>query len=86
MTDNEALKWFKETVEWYEKEYPFSNPHNEQVKFYKVAIKAINMLSTVTDGKFHDMQDNSPMLQYKQGWNDALEAIKVTWEAENESY
>ena len=44
------------------------------------------MLSTVTDGKFHDMQDNSPMLQYKQGWNDALEAIKVTWEAENESY
>ena len=41
MTEKEALKWLKDHVEWYEKEYQFPNPNNEQVAVYKVAIKAL---------------------------------------------
>ena len=47
-----------------------------------LAIKAINLLSTVTDGCFHDLRE--PMVDYKKGWNDALEAVKIKWEADNE--
>lgn len=43
MTNKEALKWFKESVDYYEKEYPlhFRYPHNQLIELYKTAIKAL---------------------------------------------
>lgn len=58
-----------------------SNQLDGDIEAFDIAIKALDFLSTVTEDKFHDISD-SLMLQYKQGWNEALEALKIKWEAE----
>ena len=74
----EILKGYKQNLE-----NSCSNQLDEDVKVFDIAIKAIDILSTVEESYFHDMQDNSPMLQYKKGWNDALMVVKIKWEEEN---
>ena len=51
MTNKEALKWFIDSVKWHEKEYPFHNPNNKQVKAYKQAIKALQFIEALKKSK-----------------------------------
>ena len=77
MTEKEALKWLKDHVEWYEKEYQFPNPNNEQVAVYKVAIKA---LERDTD----DLADYSDKLwqkAYERGKAERLQVIRKDLES-----
>ncbi len=60
----------------------FTANYNE-LEAFDLAIKALGIMNTVTDAKFHDMSD-SPMIQYKKGWNDALDAVKIKFESEDE--
>lgn len=77
MTNEEAIERIK-VIRW---EHATNKcPDREALD---IATKALKILSTVTEAKFHDMSD-SPMLQYKKGWNDALDAVKIKFESEEE--
>lgn len=72
---------YKEAIRQLKVEYLGEGEYLRQAK--DLAIEALKIVSTVTEAKFHDMSD-SPMLQYKKGWNDALDAVKIKFESEEE--
>lgn len=65
MTDQEALSFFTELVNFYEKDYPFPNPNNEQVKAYKVAIEAFETIQKIREITERALRSSDPINLYK---------------------
>ena len=65
MTDQEALSFFTELVNFYEKDYPFPNPNNKQVKAYKVAIEAFEKLNKIQAITERSLRSEDPINLYK---------------------
>ena len=65
MTDQEALSFFTELVNFYEKEYFSPNPNNEQVKAYKVAIEAFETIQKIREITERALRSSDPINLYK---------------------
>lgn len=65
MTDKEAKSFFAELVNWYENEYISTNPNNEQVKAYKVAIEAFDNIQKIKDITERALRSEDPINLYK---------------------
>ena len=50
----------------------------EELKRYR------EIIETITEAQFHDLDESSPMIQYKIGWNDALVAVNMKFKENKE--